>query len=86
MKYDLTDKFFEKHHLPTSEELICVFTCIIHFYVGYNDIFQETIIVTGFGKTLRMGSVRDSRNVRFSSSGQNLSKSRFYYIHVEQPF
>ena len=35
------------------------------------------IYVTGFGKTLRMGSARDSRNARFSSSGRNLSESRF---------
>ena len=42
--------------------------------------------VIGFGKTLRMGSARDSRNARFSSSGRNLSKFRFYHIHVEQPF
>ena len=31
---------------------------ILHF-------FMLIIIVTGFGKTLRMGSARDSRNARF---------------------
>ena len=53
---------------------------------GTHPSLSHIIYVTGFGKTLRMGS-RAIRAMRvFSSSCLNLSKSRFCHIHVQQPF
>ena len=57
-----------------------------HCFLQESELTYKQAFVTGSGKTLRNGSACDSRNARFSSSGRNLSKSRFCHISVEQPF
>ena len=51
--------------------------------IMYCEVNKFIIICDWIWETLCSGSVRDRV---FSSSGRNLSKSRFCHIHVEQPF
>ena len=43
------------------------------------------VYVTGFEKSLHIGSTRNSRNARFSTLGQKLSKSRFVISMSNNP-